>query len=188
MGPISIYIILYIIEFIWVWEFPLNCHHKMIPSQIHFFRDPFLTPKRFPGQNVDLRSTNLILGSKIRPQAWTHKRCALKNHAESSIWNCKRSHIAQVMVKKHVEGSLQNLGICVKKGNPVFKKGNPASKGQGWPSGDLRGTCCFSIAKINIFEKRDRLACTRRAWHRLWLHIHGVWWWRRARDGLGQDQ
>ena len=81
------------------------------------------------------------------------------------------------MAKNHFEGSLQNLGICskkenpvfkkgnpvFKKGNSVFKKGNPASKGQGWPSGDLRGKCCFSIAKISIFEKRDRLACTRRA-------------------------
>ena len=63
------------------------------------------------------------------------------------------------MAKNHFEGSLQNLGICIKKenpvfkkGNPVFKKGNPASKGQGWPSGDLRGKCCFSIAKISIFE------------------------------------
>ena len=34
---------------------------------------------------------------------------------------------------------------------------------QGWPSGPLRGKCCFSIVKIGIFEKRDRLACTRRA-------------------------
>ena len=59
----------------------------------------------------------------------------------------------QVMAKNHLEGSLQNLGICVKKGNPVFKKGNPASKGQVWPSGDLRGKCCLSIAKICIFEK-----------------------------------
>ena len=88
------------------------------------------------------------------------------------------------MAKNHFKGSLQNLGICskkensvfkkehpvfkkgnpvFKKGNSVFKKGNPASKGQGWPSGDLRGKCCFSIAKISINEKRDRLACTRRA-------------------------
>ena len=67
----------------------------------------------------------------------------------------------QVMAKNHFEGSLQNLGICVKKGNPVFKKGNPvfkkgnpASKGQGWPSGDLRGTCCFSIAKNDLLGPR----------------------------------
>ena len=42
--------VLYIIEFIWVWEFPLNCHHKMIPSQIHFFfSGPIFDPKKVPG-------------------------------------------------------------------------------------------------------------------------------------------
>ena len=53
----------------WVLEFPMKCHHKMIPSQIHFFRDPFLTPKRSPGQNVDPGSKKSIPGSKIGPWA-----------------------------------------------------------------------------------------------------------------------
>ena len=32
------------------------------------------------------------------------------------------------MAKNHFEGSLQNLGMCFKKENPVSKKGNPAFK------------------------------------------------------------
>ena len=32
------------------------------------------------------------------------------------------------MAKNHFEGSLQNLGICFKKGNPVVKKENPVFK------------------------------------------------------------
>ena len=123
-----------------------------LPCQHDSFAKSF-----FSGPIVDPRSKNLILGSNIHPWARKNKRCALKNHAESSIRNCKRSHIAQVMAKNHFEGSLQNLGICV-------KKGNPASKGQGWPSGDLRGKCCFSIEKKTVYLKKSEcLACTRRA-------------------------
>ena len=59
--------VLWTIEFIWVLENPLNCHDKIISSQILFFRDPFLTPKRSPGQNVDLGIQNPILGSKNQP-------------------------------------------------------------------------------------------------------------------------
>ena len=114
------------IEFIWAGGIPLPTHHNMISSQKHTFRDPFLTPKRSPGQNVDPGSKNLIPGSKIHPPAWKNKRCALKNYAEPRPRNCKRSHIVQVMAKNHFEGSPQNLGIRFKKGNPVFKKGNPA--------------------------------------------------------------
>ena len=109
------------IEFIWAGGIPLPTHHKMISSQKYVFRDPCLTPKR--DQNVDPGSTNLIPGSKIRPPAWKNKRCALKNYAEPRPRNCKRSHIAQVMAKNHFARYPQNLGICFKKGNPVFKKG-----------------------------------------------------------------
>ena len=48
--------VLWTIEFIWVMGNPLNCHDKMISSQKHIFLEPFLTPKRSPGQNVDPRS------------------------------------------------------------------------------------------------------------------------------------
>ena len=41
---------------------PRNCYHKMIPSQIHFFRDAFLTPKRS-------RAKMLTLGPKIQSRA-----------------------------------------------------------------------------------------------------------------------
>ena len=105
MGQSSLPIwVLCTIEFIWVKGNPLNCHDKMISSQNHFFRDPFFTPKRSPGQNVDPGLKNPIPGSKIRPRAWKNKRCALKNHAEPRSQNCKRSHIVQVMANNHSEG------------------------------------------------------------------------------------
>ena len=42
------------IEFIWAGWIPLNPHHKIIPLQNYLFRDPKITPKTSPGQNVDL--------------------------------------------------------------------------------------------------------------------------------------
>ena len=42
------------IEFIWAGRIPLNPHHKTIPLQNYLFRDPKITPKTSPGQNVDL--------------------------------------------------------------------------------------------------------------------------------------
>ena len=58
MGPI------YKIEFIWVWEFPLNWHDKMIPSQIHFLGTIYL-PQKGP------RARMLTLDAKI--QSWAQK-------------------------------------------------------------------------------------------------------------------
>ena len=68
--------------------------------------DPFLTPKRSPGQNVDHRPQKSIPG---HPQALKNERCALKNYAEPRSRNSKRSHIVQVMAKNHFGGHLQNL-------------------------------------------------------------------------------
>ena len=42
------------IEFIWAGWIPLNPHHKIIPLQKYRFRDPTITQKTSPGQNVDL--------------------------------------------------------------------------------------------------------------------------------------
>ena len=43
------------IEFIWAGRIPLPPPHKTIPLQNYLFRDPKITPKTSPGQNVDLR-------------------------------------------------------------------------------------------------------------------------------------
>ena len=55
------------IEFIWAGWIPLKPHHKIIPSQNYFFRDPCLTPKRSPGQNVDSRSKIRLRPPKSAP-------------------------------------------------------------------------------------------------------------------------
>ena len=58
--------VLYIIEFIWVWGFPLNCHDKMFPSQIHFFGTIFY-PKKVPGPKCQPWIQNSDPGLKNRP-------------------------------------------------------------------------------------------------------------------------
>ena len=127
------------------------------------FRDPFLTPKRSPGQNADLGIQNPILGSKIGPWAWKNKRCGLKNHAESSPRNSKRSHIVQVMAKNHFGGYLPKswniLGAnpILKEGNPAFKKGTPAFKKEN--PACKKGNPAFK--KENPACKKGNPACTK---------------------------
>ena len=123
--------VLWTIEFIWVLEFPLNCHDKTIPSQNHIFRDPFLIPKRSPGQIVDPRSKHLILGSKIHPWARKNKRCALKkpcrmqssefqtepysaSYGQKPFWRATLTYWYMSRVKSWSQ-----------KGKSFFDKGNP---------------------------------------------------------------
>ena len=136
-----------------------------------FFWTHFWPQKRSPGQNVDPRSTNLILGSKICPQARTNKRCALKNHAEPKPRNSKRSHIVQVMAKNHFGGYLSKSGYvlggkscsqtrkscfqegnsCVQEGESCFQEGE--SLIQEGKSCFQKGEFLFSTMGNPVFEK-----------------------------------
>ena len=100
-----------------------------------------------------------------RPPGLKNKRCALKKHAEASIRNCKRSHIAQRMANNHFEGSLQNLGTymrqeensCFHEGKSCFQEGKSCFQGPGLDKWRYKRKMCVfvSIAKINIFEKKE---------------------------------
>ena len=120
---------------------PKPFHHNIM-----FFRTIVWPQKGPPAKMSTWGSKNPIMGSYIRPWAWKHKRCALKNHAESSPWNSKRSHTVEVMAQKHFGGLSKywyilggkscSQGILFPRGeimhskqeNPAFKKGNPACK------------------------------------------------------------
>ena len=70
--------------------------------------------------------------------------------------NCKWSHIVQVMTKNHSGRYLQNLRICFKKGNPVFKKGNPFPKGFKKGNPFPKGKSCFQEGK-SCFQGKAHL-------------------------------
>ena len=83
------------------------------------------------------------------------------------------------MAKHHFEGSLQNLGICFKKENPVFKKENPVFKeaNPAFKKGnpvfkkvipDFKKGTLFSKREIP-FSRRDILFS--KIWSLLWAHV-----------------
>ena len=79
-------------ESVWAGEVHLPTHHNMISPHINVLQGDKIDKETSPGYNVDLVIPNLIPGSKIRPRAWKHKRCALRNHAEPRPQTCKSSH------------------------------------------------------------------------------------------------
>ena len=62
------------IEFIWAGWITLKPHHKIIPLQNHLFRDPKITQKTSPGQNVDLGEPKSDLGLQNPPPGMNRQK------------------------------------------------------------------------------------------------------------------
>ena len=126
------------IEFIWAGWIPPNPHHKIIPLQNYLFRDPKITPKTSPGQNVDLGVPQPEPGHQNpSPGMEKQKMCAEKQCRTPPSKNQTEPYSASYGRKPFWGVPLKIL---------MFARG------------DLRGKCLFSIVKIYETETRDHFA------------------------------
>ena len=123
-----------------------NRNSPELPPRNHFIikvcvRDPKIDQQRSPCPTVDLGIQNLILGSRVHPQAWTTKDAHWKTMQNPGLGIPNGAIECKLwMSKKHFGGYHRNLSICFRKENLILNRESCFQEGK---SCFQEGTSCF---------------------------------------------